>query len=141
MIGIKYFVRLFRVMLVDTIVVLLVGGSLAVIGNEAMAFWHARQNRQGEIVYGFALYERQLPPSSVRKSQTDITIPRSRVVNFYPRKIECEFVRDRRQNRWKDKRRELLNTERAMPAQLPVNRYQCSLFPMFYPAGMGWGMF
>lgn len=125
------------------VITLFVGGFSVLICNQAVAFWHARQNRKGETVFGFALYEKELPSLAIDgKAQTEITLPGSRVVKFYRHKIECELIRDVRQSHWSWQRKEFLKTQpKPIQAQLPVTRYQCGLFPMFYRAGIGWGVF
>ena len=125
------------------LIVLFVSGLVVLIGNQAVAFWHARQNRKGALVYGFALYRKALPSSSIGgTTQTDIAIPGSRVIEVYRHKIECEFIRDVRQRRWEDQRQKILKTKQKTRAiQLPVERYRCDLFPIYYRAGVGWGLF
>jgi hypothetical protein len=122
---------------------LCIGGFLVLISDKAVAFWRARHNSKGAIVYGFALYEKELPsPAIAGKAQTEIVIPGWRVVEFHRHKIVCEFIRARRESRWKNERQSMLNTEQKMvPTQLPVTRYQRGLFPIFYQVGIGWGLF
>jgi hypothetical protein len=120
-----------------------IGGFLVLISDKAVAFWRARHNSKGAIVYEFALYEKKLrSPAIAGKAQTEIAIPGSQVVEFHRHKIVCEFIRARRESQWKDERQRMLNTEQKMvPTQLPVTRYQCGLFPIFHRAGIGWGLF
>ena len=65
--------------------------------DEAFKFFRGRYNTKGTIVYGFALYEKNLPtPRSLEKAFPNWVSKKPsgwELVHFYPYKFECEFWR------------------------------------------------
>jgi len=135
----QIFVNLKRFLLV----LFVVGLTLAIV-DEGLRVFRARQNKEGTIVYGFALYEKALAsPTSVKNWSSLKNDPNWEFVEFYQHKFECELWRFRRQGNWEDERKRKL---RARPDdkslwQLPVVRYECGPSRKRYEAGQGWGLF
>jgi hypothetical protein len=130
---------------------LFVGGVIVAILDEGLRVLRARQNTKGTIVYGFALYEKDLPsPQGLEKIMENWPFPKKapgwEYVEFYQHKFECEFWRSRKQSKWIDERKMKLKTQpNEKPIwqddQLPVHRYECGPSRMLYGAGQGWGLF
>ncbi|MDO8700655.1 MAG: hypothetical protein Q7J56_03285 [Deltaproteobacteria bacterium] len=134
-----------------TLIVLFVGGFALSVTNEGVKLLRARQNTQGTIVKGYALYERVLPtPRSMEKLVENWPFSKKRLgwdfVDFYQYNFECEFWRDRKQSNWENERRVKLKTRpKEKPVwqadELPVVRYECGPSPILYQPGQGWGLF
>ena len=125
----------------------IVGGLILAVVDTALRFLRARYNTDGEVVPGYALYEKVLPPP---RSVENWPVKRDRTgwehVNFYQHKFECEFWRSRKQSNWADERERKLRVEPDGPRplwqedELSVTRYQCGKSGMVYGPGQGWGL-
>ena len=123
---------------------LFVGGLTLAILDEALRLFRAGYNKEGTMVDGFALYEKNLtsdanlktPPVPNKESGWEF-------VEFYRHKFECEFWRFRKQNDWENQlgRKLRERPEDKSLLHLPMVRYACGASSKRYPAGQGWGLF
>ena len=123
---------------------LFVGGLALAMLDEALRAFRARQNKEGTMVNGFALYEKALhSPPNVKNG----SFPKKELgwefVEFYRHNPECEFWRFRKQRNWENElgRKLRERPEEKSLLQLPLVRYECGPYRMLYPAGQGWGLF
>jgi hypothetical protein len=130
---------------------LFVDGLIVTILDEGLRILRARNNTKGTIVYGFALYEKDLPlprvmEKIIRNWPFPNKVPGWEFVEFYQYNIECEFWRSRKQSKWETERQMKLKTQpKEKPIwqddELPVLRYECGPSRMLYRGGQGWGLF
>lgn len=136
--------RQISVHLKRVLLTLFVMGLTLAIVDQGLRVFRARQNKDGTIVYGFALYEKSLTSSASVKNWSSLKEdPGWEFVEFYQHKFECELWSFRRQSDWEDERKRKL---RARPDDkslwhLPVVRYECGPSRKRYEAGEGWGLF
>jgi|SRR6266498_3828770 len=105
---------------------LFVGGLALAMLDEALRAFRARQNKEGTMVNGFALYEKALHSP-----------PNAKTWSLSKKEPGWEFV-------------EFYRPEEKSLLQLPPEftfevvslvRYECGPYRMLYPAGQGWGLF
>ena len=137
--------------------VVLPGGCLIVLSDEAVRAYRARTNHEGAYVQGYGLYERQIRSARVDELMKNKVpeLPKAprhgwELREFYRYKSQCERKQSSRAREWEEERKKLWkgrisyapDSPRIYSSEeLPREKYVCAEMKMFYRPGMGWGLF
>ena len=139
--------------IVNLLIILISIGFVIAVTDGALEIYRGWKNKDGTLVQGYGLYEKEVVSKRLSKTMPDIFRDRQpgwELFEFHHYEIFCKWQRGFKQRDWTSERERRLKikmyrTEDSASLytekELPVIRYRCAPASIYYQAKMGWGLF